>query len=181
MLRRVGFAQHVPDQLQPPIIQVPNSGVARTDTIIQPNGSSPQRVAPSTPSPFPGNTLEDVINPYFDLDAATNSEDLLAFEYPPAAHPNSAESIIANPVDDLPILPAGTQSPDNPDVHQHTCPATGCGKSYRHRRSLVRHQQEKHTTHAPRYECLYPGCSRVGNNAFLRSERLVRHQRDLCH
>jgi uncharacterized Zn-finger protein len=61
----------------------------------------------------------------------------------------------------------------------HVCNYTGCGKSFKHKGDLTRHN--KTHTQLPTFHCYMPLCSRsVFGNGFHRKDKLVAHL-EACH
>ncbi|PMD49013.1 hypothetical protein L207DRAFT_575656 [Hyaloscypha variabilis F] len=57
--------------------------------------------------------------------------------------------------------------------YRHHCPS--CMRPF-HRRSDRNRHALIHNPSAPRYNCSFPGCDRVGSNGFLRRDKLTQHQ-----
>jgi hypothetical protein len=57
--------------------------------------------------------------------------------------------------------------------YRHHCPF--CMRPFRRRSDRDRHALI-HNSSAPRYNCSFPGCDRVGSNGFLRRDKLTQHQ-----
>jgi len=56
---------------------------------------------------------------------------------------------------------------------RHSCPS--CMQTF-HRRSDRDRHALVHNPDAPRHDCSFPGCDRVGRNGFLRQDKLTQHQ-----
>ena len=61
---------------------------------------------------------------------------------------------------------------------RHHCPS--CMQTF-HRRSDRDRHALAHDLNAPRFDCSFPGCDRVGRNGFLRRDKLTQHQAYKSH
>jgi len=78
------------------------------------------------------------------------------------------------------IASAATTTPTMVPPTSARLACTHCRKVFKRRGDLERHRR-LHDPTAPRLPCPFPGCTRVGSKAFLRSDKLMEHRRNKRH
>ncbi|KAH8595916.1 hypothetical protein B0O99DRAFT_621725 [Bisporella sp. PMI_857] len=117
---------------------------------------------------------DDSLNLFFDFNSATDD---LPADIGTSVNENLAlatspiESSIHEPAVPSVVSTTGTRP-------RHGCHS--CTKTFKRRGELARHSRQ-HDPNAHRYPCPFVGCDRVGNNGFLRSDKLIEHRRRKGH
>ncbi|KAE9376433.1 hypothetical protein N431DRAFT_435763 [Stipitochalara longipes BDJ] len=128
------------------------------------------------------NNFESWFQDIFDVNAASIEslpENFDAYDGETTSVGATAAENMSNITPTLPSVSEATShltvgtSAVNRIEHRHHCPS--CIQTFGRRSDRNRHAMV-HNPVAPRYDCSFPGCDRVGRHGFLRRDKLTQHQ-----
>jgi hypothetical protein len=128
--------------------------------------------------------IDESLQDLFDFDSASSQKSVVGNSTTsptvverPTSRYNDHNTPLLHPVTTI-SHPTNATTVSGPAQPNYRC--SHCNKSYARPSDRDRHAR-RHNPNARRYPCQFPGCNRVGFNAFLRKDKLKDHRARMGH